>query len=432
MIHIAIIGSGPSGCYIADYLAKKLDNAQIDVFDQQPTPFGLVRNGVAPDHLITKNITRQLEKAFARPNVRFIGGVRIESTPQAHSYCASLTPLELEKHYNIIVLATGATHDRQLDLPNQDIKGIYPSGALAAWYNGDLTQNQHPYIGTKIGIIGHGNVALDAARLLLKTREQLLKSDMPDHVINALTESQPNRDIYLIGRGSAANAHFSSGMIAEILELPNVACYRTDTNIPEELPPDVLKLIPKEHHRDRLKNLALFRKIPVLNGDLVKIRPAHSPRLTFIFETTPVKLNGEERVEAIDLRTSDDTMTRLPIDTLITAIGFEQSPTSLNFAEPTYSVGWCKNGAKGVIQSNRVDAVNTARDIINAVQQSVPCDKIGYHGIKAILDTQLVLITSFSDWKRIDEHERNAATEDRPRKKITDYATLTALINAGK
>jgi len=436
MIHIAIIGSGPSGCYTADYLAKKLDNAHIDIFDQHPTPFGLVRNGVAPDHLVTKNIVHQLEKAFTHPNVRFVGGVRIQNIVAKHDQCASITTATLEKHYDIIVLATGATNDRHLAIPGESLGNVFKSGEFAAWYNGDMTSRLHPNIGQQVAIIGHGNVALDIARLLAKSREQLLQSDMPATIIDSFTQLNWPRDIFIIGRGGFANAHFTPAMLSEIINLPNVDCYRSEGPIPDSLPADVISHIPKDQHRNRLKNLELLNQIPTISNDPLNEmeRTSAVSRITFVFDRTPLELKGDQTITSVRLSahthegSSKKSDYDLPVDTLITAIGFDKTDDPLQFNQTPYAVGWCKNGAKGVIQSNRVDAVSVAREIISAVQQSVPSDKLGYRGIKECISEQNTLTTSFNDWLTLDQHEKDAAKGSKPREKLITYAELCDLL----
>ena len=163
-LHIAIVGAGPSGCYVADALGRKLPGARIDVFDRLPTPFGLVRGGVAPDHQGTKNIARQFERILGKEGVRFLGNIAIGR---------DLAYAELKEAYDVLVIATGALQDRRLGIPGEDLDAVYGSGRFVAWYNGipDGRDLDPRLDGKSLAIVGNGNVALDIARLLAKTTE---------------------------------------------------------------------------------------------------------------------------------------------------------------------------------------------------------------------------------------------------------------------
>ncbi|MBL8489473.1 MAG: FAD-dependent oxidoreductase, partial [Rhodocyclaceae bacterium] len=176
---IAIIGAGPAGCYAADQLSRKLADARIDVFDRLPTPYGLVRGGVAPDHQGTKNIVRQFERTFQRPNVRFLGHVEIGR---------DLEFAELAAAYDATVVATGALEDRPLGIPGEQLPGVVGSGRFVSWYNGiPGAEDLSPLLDARsVAVVGNGNVALDIVRLMGKGRGDLLASDMARPALEAI------------------------------------------------------------------------------------------------------------------------------------------------------------------------------------------------------------------------------------------------------
>ena len=207
MIHVAIVGSGPTGCFVAEFLAKKHQTIQIDIFDRLPTPFGLVRAGVAPDHQQTKRISQQFDRTLQRDNIRFIGNVEIGRTISYDS---------LKQHYHAIVIATGAFIDKPLPGIDDPIKGIYGSAHFAGWYNSHPEHCIQPpeLNGPEVAIIGTGNVALDIARVLSKTTAELSDSDINPDTEKAINEAGIS-DIYIIGRRGPEHASFTNMELTE-------------------------------------------------------------------------------------------------------------------------------------------------------------------------------------------------------------------------
>ena len=436
MIHVAIIGSGPSGCYIADALAKKLSDSQVDIFDKLPTPFGLVRSGVAPDHLHTKNITRQFERILSKENIRFIGNVNIG---EDISYSV------LKQHYHVVVIASGASVDRKLNINGELLNGVYGAGEFSRWYNSHPESvDLNPHLSNAIAIIGNGNVALDIVRILSGQRELLNDSDITQPVMRHIEASTIN-DIYLIGRRSIADASFTSAELKEVLSLTTVAAQIDLTQIPDQLP----AYIGNEQRRNADKNLALFRSIDSSQSG----SKDNQTRLHFIFCASPIEIIGKNtHVTQIQLVknhfngtqviATDEQLT-LNVGTVISAIGFKSAPiTEIPFEEQkgtflhdqgkiesgVYTTGWCKRGANGVIPVNRVDAINTAKTIIADWEQTVsPPKKTGFEGISVLLDKRNIKTVSYNDWKIIDQVERDRAADGKPREKFTTVAEMLAL-----
>src|SRR5271166_891215 len=207
MRHIAIIGSGPAGCYLADHLLRLLPDASIDVLERRPTPFGLIRYGVAPDHQGTKAVTRVLDRVLSRDRVSFFGNVEVGGDVRL---------AELAAMYDAVVLATGASRDRRLGVPGEDLPGVMGSGSFVGWYNGH-PESPAPSIANvrSAVIIGNGNVAIDVARILGKSQAELIGSDLSTEAMSWL-RAQPIETIHIVGRRSAADARFSEHELAEL------------------------------------------------------------------------------------------------------------------------------------------------------------------------------------------------------------------------
>lgn len=448
MVHIAIIGSGPSGCYVADILAKKIPYSQVDIFDRLPTPFGLVRAGVAPDHLHTKNITRQFDRILSRENIRFAGNINIGT---------DISYTELKQHYHIIVIASGASLDKKLNIEGESLNGVYGAGEFSRWYNGhpDSTGLQ-PHLANAVAIIGNGNVALDIARLLIKQKKQLINSDINQHVLSLLDDSSIN-DIYLIGRRGITDASFTSAELEEVLSLPNLSVFINQDQIPERLPEHI-----KESQRPNAeRNLTILRTlnntIPASNVYSYNNERDYAnnrTRLHFISGTSPVSICGDNgTVSTLHLVKNqlDGTMVTptedyisLNVETVISAIGFQSLPIPDTPFDATkgiflhqqgkieshvYATGWCKRGSHGVIPSNRVDAVSISKMIIADWEHSVlPPPKAGFSGISTLLDKRNIKPVSYNDWQIIDQAEVKRALAGKPREKFTGVAEMLSLL----
>src|SRR5258707_15527775 len=210
---VAIIGSGPAGCYAAEQLARLAPAAEIDVIDRLPTPYGLVRAGVAPDHQGTKSVERVLERALTRPGVAFHGAIEIGR---------DLGLDELRALYDAVILATGAPGDRRLGIPGEELPGVHGSGAFTRWINGhpdDADRAVDLDRVRSVVVIGHGNVAIDVARVLAKSREEMARSDLAPFIEAAIARA-PLAEIHLVGRRGAAEASFTAVELGEMGRLP--------------------------------------------------------------------------------------------------------------------------------------------------------------------------------------------------------------------
>ena len=424
-LHIGIVGAGPSGCYLADALGRKLPGARIDIFDRLPTPFGLVRGGVAPDHQGTKNIARQFERTLGKDGVRFLGNIAVGR---------DLSYAQLKAAYDVLLISIGALEDRRLGIPGETLDAVYGSGQFVAWYNGipDGRELAPKLDGKSLAIIGNGNVALDIARLLAKTPAELAASDLCAHA-RAAFESARIEDIWLIGRRGPPEASFGSAELAELGELSRAATLVD----PGELPQAPADGPGDAQETPAAKNLALLRAYAARGAQREK-----PLRIRFLFNATPVAIRGEGRARELVLERTRDEHGRtsdgggpfvVAADAIISAIGYRSSPfPGLPFdaargvvahehgrVEPgVYTAGWCKRGPQGVVPANRADALAVADLIAADFAACAASGKPGGAAIDAWLARSGARPVDFAGWQKINAAEV-AAGQGRPREKLS-------------
>lgn len=431
-IHIGIVGAGPSGCYVADALGRKLPGARIDIFDRLPTPFGLVRGGVAPDHQGTKNIARQFERTLGKEGVRFLGNVAIGR---------DISYEELKAAYDVLVITIGALEDRRLGIPGEDLDAVYGSGRFVAWYNGipDARDLDPKLDGKSVAIIGNGNVALDIARLLGKAPDELATSDLCAHARMAFAAA-PIEDIWLIGRRGPCEASFTTAELAEFGELSRVATRVDASQLPDALPNGMA---------DEQRKLA-GKNLEVLRAYAMRGAQAERPlRIHFVFNAAPVAILGESRARELVLErtrvepgiaASGAGTFNIPADAVISAIGYRSTPfPGLPFdgmrgivaneqgrVEPgVYTAGWCKRGPQGVVPANRADSLAVAELILADLAARAAKDKSGGTMIDSLLAARGAQPVDFAGWQKINAAEV-AAGQGRPREKLIRIEELLA------
>jgi ferredoxin/flavodoxin---NADP+ reductase len=248
-LRVAIVGAGPAGYYAADHLLRQ-DGvvAEVDMFDRLPTPYGLVRLGVAPDHQKIKSVTAVFDKVAAHPRFRFFGGVELGR---------DLTVDDLRRHYHQILYTTGAQTDRRMGISGEDLRGSHPATEFVAWYNGhpDFRDHQFDLSQERAAIVGVGNVAVDVARVLSRSVDELAKTDIADYALDALRQSRIT-EVYLLGRRGPAQAAFTNPEIRELGELPQADL----VVLPEEVELDPLSRQALESSQDR----ATSKKVEIL------------------------------------------------------------------------------------------------------------------------------------------------------------------------
>lgn len=413
--HIAIIGSGPSGLFCADALLKQRPDLKIDVFDRLPTPYGLVRFGVAPDHQGTKAVTRQFDRLFGGGNLRFVGNIAVGRD----------LPLgRLAEHYDAIVLALGAHTDRPLGIPGEALPGRYGSMAFVGWYNGhpDFRSLDPLLDRSGVAVIGVGNVAVDIVRVLGKTPAEMAASDICTHAAQAIAAA-PLTDLYLIGRRGPVEATFTSAELGELGRLERVRPVVNKADLPEVLPAG----IDPSEAKVKEKNLQLLHEFAARTDD----KPI---KLHFLFHSAPEAVLGESRVEGVKLKNRV-----LDVGTVISAIGYRTS-TEGDLPQPDergiipnqdgkvsdglYVVGWAKRGPSGTIPTNRAEAKAVADRILADFADDAAPAKSGSAALDAWLAQQNLTPVDWPGWKRIEAMEVAAARQGSPREKLVDWAAL--------
>ena len=433
-LNIAIIGSGPAGFYTADALIKACQDCRIDFIERLPTPFGLIRGGVAPDHQTTKRVTQKYEKTAMMKHVHFYGNVEIGRD-------VSLD--ELRQMYDAVVLAIGAPNDKKLTIPGADKIGVHGSAAFVGWYNGhpDFRDLEPDLNTTTAVVIGNGNVAVDVARVLLRSPNGMAESDLPDHV-SKIIHAAPITDVYMVGRRGPADAKFTNVELREMGHLnmtaPRVKAYQ----MPEDLGA-VLSQFDDRDRRLRTRNIETLKEFAEC-ADEGKPKNVH-----FDFFASPIKILGGDRVEAIRFeRTTVENgktsgigeMFDIECGLVISSIGYRSEPiegapfdkkngiipNDNGRIEPgLYAVGWIKRGPSGVISSNRPDGVIVAEYIAEDI--TFDSNKSGRDDLEVMLKDRHVRWTGYSDWKKLEDMEVAAAHGSAPRKK---FVTVEDMINA--
>ena len=433
MRHIAIIGSGPAGYYTAEAAQKEFGDAvRIDIFDTLPVPFGLIRSGVAPDHQSIKGVSRRYEKVALSDNVRFVGNVTIGR---------DVSIGELQELYDAVVLATGAPKDRDLGLPGESLGNVFGSAAFVGWYNGhpDFTALDPDLSGKNAVVVGMGNVALDVARILAKTRAEFAGSDIVAHALEALEHSKLER-ITILGRRGPHQIMMTPKELGELGELERAAPHVA----PDDLPAPEEDAVLEPGLRKSVGLLRAFAATPAT------VRAEKPITLDFIFMSAPKKLLGHGQVEAIEIEKTrlvdgraegTGKIETIPADLVVTCIGYRTSPIpGVPFDERAgrfandegrilpglYCVGWARRGPSGTIGTNRPDGYSVVEKIAAdiAVGALGPTRKPGRPGFDALAAERALDVVTFRDWKKIEEAEEKAAREGAPREKFVDIEAM--------
>ncbi|QIM18234.1 FAD-dependent oxidoreductase [Leucobacter coleopterorum] len=418
--HIAIVGSGPSGCYLAQSLLRSLPDAQIVIFDRLASPYGLIRYGVAADHQHTKAITRQFERLFQTPNVRFAGNVELGRDVNLE---------DLREHFNAVVVATGLSGDHALGIPGDNLPGIIGAGTLTRALNAHPDEHETlPELGDDVVIVGAGNVALDLLRFLVKDREHHDASDIAEPLLEQYAAA-PAKRITLVSRSAAALSKGDPQMLRELAALPRARYRLHDTSVP------VAESAPgQELDRTDTARIAAIEQL------LTEDRPAfEGPEVTLCFGFSPLRVVGNTRVEGIEF-SSGATVALMPASAILTAIGFAPTGALAELITPAaasaeigrikpglYRTGWAKRGPRGAIPENRACAKSVAEEItadITLGKLSVSASTLGFEGLPTDLQERAV---SYEQWLTLEAHEREFAPANRVRQKISDHDRMVAI-----
>jgi ferredoxin--NADP+ reductase len=443
-LRVAIIGAGPSGFYAAEQILRNPDTeAQVDLFDRLPTPYGLVRGGVAPDHPKIKSVTRVYERTAAKEGFRFFGNVEVGR---------DLNIADFENHYHVIMYTFGAEADRELGIPGEDLPGSHAATAFVGWYNA------HPdYADREFGldqvkravVIGNGNVALDVSRMLALDDAELRRTDIADHAIEVLGGSAIE-EIVVLGRRGPAQAAYTNPEIKELGELEEADIIVDPAEV--ALDPDSRAWVDSD---DADKTTRI--NVEIVEGYAGQQPEGRPKRIRLRFLASPVEIRGGERVESIvigrnDLKMVDgslravDTGEReeLECQLVLRSVGYtgvplrgvpfdEKRGTILNQegrvleshggAHRTghYTAGWIKRGPSGVIGTNKKDAQETVDHLFADVAEGAVLDPAdpGPEAIENLLAERKANFVSFSGWEKIDHAEVTAGQpHERPRVKF--------------
>jgi ferredoxin--NADP+ reductase len=447
-LRVAIVGSGPAGFYAAEQLLNARDvDVTVDMFERLATPWGLVRAGVAPDHPKIKAVTRRYEKTAAKGGFRFFGNVEVGG---------ELRVEELKAHYHVVLYAFGASGDRRLGIPGEELPGSHSSTEFVAWYNGhpDFADHEFDLTATTAVVVGNGNVALDVARMLALPRETLAQTDVADHALEALAGSSIE-EVVVLGRRGPAQAAFTTPELIELSELAQADVIVDPGDM--EFDPASARIVEEADAQTK-------RKIEVLHGYAASEPHGHDRRIVLRFFASPLEIVGDGRVEGVRVgRTElvEDGEGRLravvteqeetiPCQLVFRSVGYRGNPLpGVPFDERAatipndhgrvldapggtqqpgeYVSGWIKRGPSGIIGTNKKDS----QDTVDALLEDHAAGKIP---APAVEDPDAILTVlaerapdhiTYSHWEAIDVHEQGLGEpHGRPRVKLVRHEHL--------
>ncbi|AWT35197.1 NADP oxidoreductase [Deinococcus arenae] len=431
-LRVAVIGSGPSGIFATEALLKQTDvPAQVDVYDRLPTPYGLVRYGVAPDHLTIKSVTRGFEKTLGDPRVRFLGNVE---------FGTDLTYEDALTHYDAVLYTVGASSDRRLGIPGEDLAGSMSATEFVAWYNGhpDAAAREMVLSASGVAVVGVGNVALDVSRILVKTAQELHESDIAAHALSALDASHV-QDVWVLGRRGPAQAAFTTKELREFGELHAAE---------PVVKPEEIALTEAEEaaitDNTKKKNVEVLRDFAAREAE-GKARRVH---LRFLVSPVEILDDGQGRVGGLKVERNrlDENGNAvgtgefevLPVQMVLRSVGYRGvALPGVPFDEKRgviandegrvagrvgeYTAGWIKRGPSGVVGTNRKDATDTVAHLLaDAKEGKLPgAAHPTREAVDALLRGKGVQVYSFHDWQVLDAHElAEGQAQGRPRAKV--------------
>jgi ferredoxin--NADP+ reductase len=427
---IAIVGAGPAGYFSAQALQNSQDENRvftIDLFERLPTPWGLVRGGVAPDHPKIKTVSKVFEKIASDPNFRLFGNVELGR---------DISVEQLKENYDAVILATGSSVGRKLGIPGEDLPGSLSAADFVPWYNGhpDYANCDVPLNGKNAIVIGAGNVAMDCGRMLALDPAELDSTDTADYALSAFHQSSI-RNVTIVGRRGPEHAAFTSPEIRELPKLENIDVIISESGIESAKIRVAEQLERNKELRNNLEAMLEVSQTPTKN---------HERKLAINFLLTPLEITGDEKVEAIrfvrnevinDKVSATSEIIELPCDLVITAIGYQVLPIpGVNFAsgkvvneyghvaDNLYVVGWAKRGPNGVIGTNKSDSSDVVKLLLTKLQSTAKQNS----DISKIFTKHQVVTQS--GWQKINKVEvEQGEAIGKPRRKLTVWSDLLSL-----
>ncbi|HJR59908.1 MAG TPA: FAD-dependent oxidoreductase [Vicinamibacterales bacterium] len=454
-LRVAVIGSGPAAFYAVEQLFKRPALvAEVDMFERLPAPHGLVRYGVAPDHPKIKNVTRAYDAIAGNPRFRFFGNVE---------FGRHVTLSDLSRHYHQVIFATGAQTDRHMGIPGEELAGSHAATEFVAWYNGhpDYRACEFDLSAERAAVVGVGNVAIDVARILMRTPEELVKTDIAAYALEALRTSRI-REVFLLGRRGPAQAAFTNPEVKEIGEMADA-----DVIVrPDEVQLDPLTQAQVDAANDR----ELVRKIEILQGYAVRKPEGKRRQLHVRFLVSPVELLGDARGRVRGIRlvrnrlVASDTgainaeatgeFEELELGLVFRSVGYRgvslpgvpfderrgvipndqgrvTDPESTRPVPGLYAAGWIKRGPSGVIGTNKPDAAETVASMVADLEQGAhwhPAEPDA-RTVEALVLARQPLAVTYADWRQLDALEcSNGQACGRPRLKFASVEEMLAAL----
>ena len=452
---VAIVGAGPAGAFAAASLLRARGDAEIDLFERLPTPWGLLRGGVAPDHQEIKRLDERFDEETLRRGCRFLGNVEVG---------VDISHEELARHYSAVIYATGAQTDKSLGIPGEDLPGSWAATEFVAWYNGhpDYRDLEFDLSAERAVVIGNGNVAADVTRMLMLSAGELERTDVADHALAALRESSVE-EVVVVGRRGPAQAAFTSAELRELGHLDGVDIRVDEADV--ELDPVSREWLAEEGTFTARKNVELLREFAA--------RPAGSGagrRIRLRFLRSPVEIRGSGKVEAIDIRRNeivrsgdgslraqavDEAVETIECGLVMRSVGYRAVPLpDVPFDERffvlpnergrvltadgkplrgVYAVGWIKRGPTGILGTNKRDAEETVGCLVEDLRTGAlpPPPDDGPDQIDALLAERKPDLVTIDGWRAIDGHELELGqSRQRPRVKLASREELLAAAGA--
>jgi ferredoxin/flavodoxin---NADP+ reductase len=450
---VAIVGAGPAGAFAAAALLRARGDAEVDLFERLPTPWGLLRGGVAPDHQEIKRLDETFDRDTLGRGCRFLGNVEVG---------LDVSHAELVRHYTAVIYATGAQTDKSLGIPGEDLPGSWAATEFVAWYNGhpDYRGLEFDLSAERAVVIGNGNVAADVTRMLMLGAGELERTDVADHALAALRESRV-REVVVLGRRGPAQAAFTSAELRELGNLDGVEIRVGRADV--ELDAVSRRWLAEEGTFTARKNVELLREFAARPA-----RPGAPRRIELRFLRSPVEIRGAGRVEAVDVgrneivrsddgplkaRALDQEVETIECGLVLRSVGYRAVPLPdvpfderyfvlpnllgrvlAGDGEPlpgVYAVGWIKRGPTGILGTNKRDAEETVACLVEDLRSGALPSPPASEPIDALLAERKPDLVTVEGWRAIDGQELDRGrNEQRPRVKLASSDELLAAAGA--